>query len=170
MAIPRNLANIAPSVAGNSDGVTGITFAATQSASADANTLDDYEEGTWTPVYQGTGGSIGSTAYSAQNGYYIKVGSIVTVGMRVILTNKGSWTGVAYFSGLPFASQNNSIQNMGSAWTVYVTFADQVNARVGPNESNLVLRVNTSGAGGDYLQTSAIANNSEFNCTVTYRV
>jgi hypothetical protein len=50
MAIPRNLANIAPHVAGSSGGITGLTFNATQSASAGANTLDDYEEGTWTYI------------------------------------------------------------------------------------------------------------------------
>jgi hypothetical protein len=43
MAIPRNLANIAPHVAGSSGGITGLTFNATQSASAGLNTLDDYD-------------------------------------------------------------------------------------------------------------------------------
>jgi hypothetical protein len=47
---------------------TGITFPATQSASTDANTLDDYEEGTWTPSVGG------SATYGAQqNGRYIKI-------------------------------------------------------------------------------------------------
>ena len=37
---------------------TGITFPATQSASSDANTLDDYEEGTWTPSYTNIGSEL----------------------------------------------------------------------------------------------------------------
>ena len=36
----------------------GITFPATQSASSDANTLDDYEEGTWNPTYTNLGTAI----------------------------------------------------------------------------------------------------------------
>jgi hypothetical protein len=36
-------------ISGTTPSLNGITFPATQVASADANTLDDYEEGTWTP-------------------------------------------------------------------------------------------------------------------------
>ena len=52
----------------------GITFPATQVAVADANTLDDYEEGTWTPT-QGSGLTVIGTFSSA--GRYTKVGRIV---------------------------------------------------------------------------------------------
>ena len=46
---------------------TGIAFPATQSASSDANTLDDYEEGTWTPTYSGS--TSGTGTHTQQNGY-----------------------------------------------------------------------------------------------------
>ena len=53
----------------------GITFPATQSASTDANTLDDYEEGSWTPnVYHS---SSNNSSWSEKLGTYRKVGSIV---------------------------------------------------------------------------------------------
>jgi hypothetical protein len=52
---------------------SGITFPATQSASTDANTLDDYEEGTWTPTDQSGAG----LSLSAMNGYYTKIGRTV---------------------------------------------------------------------------------------------
>ena len=55
---------------------TGITFPATQSASANANTLDDYEEGTWTPN-QGSGLTVSGSFESA--GYYTKIGNLVTI-------------------------------------------------------------------------------------------
>jgi hypothetical protein len=74
---------------------TGITFPATQSASSDANTLDDYEEGTWTP-------SLGGTAtYTTQSGSYIKIGRMVTVKgtFAVLLIGTGSNNSI---SGLPF--------------------------------------------------------------------
>jgi hypothetical protein len=78
-----------------SGGGAGIAFPATQSASSDANTLDDYEEGTWTP-------SVGGTAtYTQQQGSYIKVGRLVTVSfdMAILLLGTGSTSGI---SGLPF--------------------------------------------------------------------
>ena len=102
MAIPRNLANIAPSVAGNSDGVTGITFAATQSASADANTLDDYEEGTWTPTILFGGNGVGQS-YTFQLGAYTKIGRMVQLNFFVLLSNKGSSTGAMSLGGAPFS-------------------------------------------------------------------
>ena len=54
----------------------GITFPATQSASTDANTLDDYEEGTWTPN-QGAGLTVVG-AFSS-TGTYTKIGRVVTI-------------------------------------------------------------------------------------------
>ena len=52
---------------------TGITFPATQSASSNANTLDDYEEGTWTPYL-----SDGTNTVSLADAYYTKIGNSVT--------------------------------------------------------------------------------------------
>jgi hypothetical protein len=78
-----------------------IVFPATQNASADANTLDDYEEGTFTPTLQFGGASVGVT-YGAQNGSYTKIGNRCHYAMRVELTNKGSSTGSATIT-LPFA-------------------------------------------------------------------
>ena len=53
----------------------GITFPATQSASSDANTLDDYEEGTWTPSFSGTSNLTGTPSIS--NATYTKTGNRV---------------------------------------------------------------------------------------------
>ena len=58
---------------------TGITFPATQSASSNANTLDDYEEGTWTP----TDTSGAGLSLTLSNTYYVKIGSMVTLTGRI---------------------------------------------------------------------------------------
>jgi len=79
---------------------TGITFPATQLASSNANTLDDYEEGTWTPA-QGAGLTVVG-AYSS-SGQYTKIGRSVTVhgliagATSVACTNNGQLC-----TGLPF--------------------------------------------------------------------
>jgi hypothetical protein len=78
----------------------GITFPATQSAVADANTLDDYEEGTWTPVITPSSGSL--TAYTS-GGYYVKVGKLVMVTGYFTITTAGTASGLASYTGLPFA-------------------------------------------------------------------
>jgi hypothetical protein len=79
---------------------SGITFPATQSASSDANTLDDYEEGTWTPVVTSQSGSI--TSYTA-TGTYTKVGRIVTIYSNIQVTNIGTASGQLFINGSPFS-------------------------------------------------------------------
>lgn len=54
-----------------------IFFPASQSASADANCLDDYEEGTWTAAFScGTSGTI-TIHDDFKTGYYTKIGNVV---------------------------------------------------------------------------------------------
>jgi len=90
------LGNTTPSTSG-----TGITFPATQSASTNANTLDDYEEGTWSAVVAGESGTI--TTYSINTTYYTKIGNIVNAFVRFGVTNLGTGSNFVV-SGLPFAA------------------------------------------------------------------
>ena len=87
---------------------SGITFPATASASSNANTLDDYEEGTWTPSLGG------NTTYSVTPaGTYTKIGRLVTVTFNCQVTTLG--TGSAQFiSGLPFAADVSGSAQSGS--------------------------------------------------------
>jgi hypothetical protein len=80
----------------------GITFPASQSASTNPNTLDDYEEGTWTPVM---GGFTGVT-YSEQIGSYTKIGNMVYAFWDLTITSK-SGSGNNVLSGLPFTISNS---------------------------------------------------------------
>ena len=80
----------------------GVAFPATQSASSNANTLDDYEEGTFTPVLK-----LGATTQSlsgSTKANYTKIGNIVYVTAEVYFTKSG--TGDFNVSGLPFTSAN----------------------------------------------------------------
>ena len=83
-------------------GGTGIAFPATQLASSNANTLDDYEEGTWTPT-QGAGLTVVGTFSSS--GTYTKVGRQVTVNFALNgSTSVAAAAGGIACGGLPFAS------------------------------------------------------------------
>lgn len=79
----------------------GITFPATQSASTDANTLDDYEEGTFTPTLYG-GTTAGTTSYTAQVGTYTKIGRVVNFHLFINVTS-ATGTGIMTIGGLPFS-------------------------------------------------------------------
>ena len=80
----------------------GITFPSTQSASSDANTLDDYEEGTWTPTDQ-SGASLGLTVTSSPS--YTKIGRMVTVMASITYPSTVSGSNTL-LGGLPFTSSS----------------------------------------------------------------
>ena len=83
----------------------GIAFPATQVASSNANTLDDYEEGTWTPIVTPISGSL--TSYSS-SGYYVKVGRTVTITFGFTIVTTGTASSRAEVAGLPFTSLTTS--------------------------------------------------------------
>ena len=88
---------------------TGIAFPATQSASTDANTLDDYEEGTWTPSLTSFT-VVGSPTYT---GFYTKVGRQVTVVMQLTATTIAS-SGSSFVNNLPFSQGVTSVGSMAT--------------------------------------------------------
>ena len=90
--------------------VNGVQFPATQSASADANTLDDYEEGTFTPAWSYTTPGTLSVGYSSRSGTYTKIGDLVYFRLAMVINSfsKGTAAGSPIITGLPFAAANTS--------------------------------------------------------------
>jgi hypothetical protein len=86
-----SVGNSTPSTSG-----AGITFPATQSASSDANTLDDYEEGTWTPAV--LSGGVGITVNTAS---YTKIGRMVYLQCDVTIASNSS-AAAFQITSLPF--------------------------------------------------------------------
>jgi hypothetical protein len=88
----------------------GLTFPAVQVSSADVNTLDDYEEGTWTPNYMSNdifSGDIAVTYVSnTTRGRYRKIGAVVFIEFSIVtasVTVTGATSDVLSVEGLPFA-------------------------------------------------------------------
>ena len=100
----------------------GLTF---NGDTAAANALDDYEEGTWTMGVTFGGADVGVT-YGANAGSYTKIGRQVTVCGFLGLSSKGSSTGVAAITGLPFTiGSANSNYCVASLRLTTITFANQ---------------------------------------------
>jgi hypothetical protein len=144
--------NATPSVSGS-----GITFPATQSDSSDANTLDDYEEGTWSAVVTAETGSI--TTYAIDSATYTKTGNTVFVYVRFTVSNKGTGSNFVV-SGLPFTSAAQLLGNWAET-----------------NLLGLTGFMFTAGAGATFF-TSRLASgwggqclaNGSYTVQVTYRV
>ena len=82
--------------------VTNAIFPATQVPSANANTLDDYEEGDWTAAFVcGTSGTI-TINTDFKTGAYVKIGRMVTVTGEFLVTSVSSPVGILTLTGLPF--------------------------------------------------------------------
>jgi hypothetical protein len=96
--------------------VDNIQFPATAVASANANNLDDYEEGTFTPTVAGTT-TAGTASYTTQLGRYTKIGNMVYFNVYLIYSS-GNGTGSLKINGLPFTS--NSTANNLRPITTYV--------------------------------------------------
>ena len=92
---------------------TGIAFPATQSASSDVNTLDDYEEGTWTATLQAT--TTSPTLPVTTTGTYTKIGRQVTISFSFNNVNTLGASGNTYVSGLPFGSPSSAPSFYGTA-------------------------------------------------------
>lgn len=80
----------------------GVSFPATQSASTDANTLDDYEEGTWTPT-DGSGAGLSLTITDAT---YTKIGRLCFVRANITYPATAD-VSQAVIASFPFTNANN---------------------------------------------------------------
>lgn len=90
---------------------SGVTFPATQSASSDANTLDDYEEGTFTPTVIGE--VAGTATYSTQVGKYTKIGNVVNILIDLTWTGGTGSGAFLAVTGLPFTIGGSNIALVG---------------------------------------------------------
>jgi hypothetical protein len=145
----------------SADGI-GITFPATQSASSNANTLDDYEEGTWTPVL-----TFGTTiqTITIPQATYVKVGKSVTINMQITFPAKVS-SGRVFITGLPFAKETGGTVPLlagcpaGSVTTLAAIFY---------NVDGAGTTLNLAEQAGDINSASLAASGALF-CSGTYFV
>ena len=145
----------------------GITFPATASASSDANTLDDYEEGTFSPTLRGTT-TAGTGTYSTQNGTYIKIGRSVTV-FGYIRWSAHTGTGSMQIGNLPFTSFSNGdnysvapvfLQNMA------LTASNYAQAIQVPN--TITIDLYQYPTGGGLVTTIPMDTSAEIGFSATY--
>jgi hypothetical protein len=130
----------------------GVTFPATQSASSNANTLDDYEEGTWTPTVGGT------STYSLQEGTYTKIGNLVNLYGRIIISSIGSGS-TSRITGLPFnaagGDYSGSVSYRSSLSATFASIAPEIGS-----VSASLINFGTTSIVGNYTSETVIFQNS----------
>jgi len=158
----------------------GIKFPTTQIASTDENTLDDYEEGTWSVGIKG-GGTAGTYELNAANtkAFYQKIGRVVTVRASVQLSTSitAGGTGSYFFSGLPFNIDVSDNAGAGTLVADSVNFSGTddagkygivVSNPSGTDGSDLRIIQTNDNEGFGALPISAAATDDFFEFTYTY--
>jgi hypothetical protein len=155
--------NATPSTSG-----AGITFPATQSASTDANTLDDYEEGTWTPVIK-----LGTTTQTvtSSSGRYTKIGRQVTVYAEIYGITK-SGTGTLTVTGLPFSNTGGLYGLPGDTRWANINPSGKITALVNVSDTTIGFQnmSTTSGYTGPTDDSHITTNYALYDVSATYFV
>jgi hypothetical protein len=134
-----------------------------------ANKLDDYEEGTWSIGLTFGGASVGMTTLTNE-GAYTKVGNLVTCTGYFALTAKGSSTGDAIITGLPFTVSNtNAGYSALSIRNIRISFADILDGNTVKNGTTILLSETTNAGVISSITDGNFANDSGFVMSVTYR-
>jgi hypothetical protein len=147
---------------------SGITFPATQSASTDANTLDDYEEGTFTVTAFGQS-TAGTTTYSNQQGSYTKIGRQVTISIRLTYSAL-TGTGELRVGNFPFTVSNDSMEYIAPLITSNLNWGggSYIQVYVIPNTTQAVFFHCSDDAGWGVQQ--CVNESAEIRFTATYFV
>lgn len=138
-----------------------------------ANTLDDYEEGTFTPTYIGST-TPGDHAYSTQVGRYEKIGRQVSFRCRVILSAKGTIAGNISLGGLPFTTSSaistyGSI-SIGNAASFSITAGENFAGYMNINSTEIALRHWDIASGMSSLTDTQLTNTSQLMIAGQYNV
>lgn len=163
LAATQTLTNktLTAAVLGGTTNVSGgqLQFPATQSASAGANVLDDYEESTWTPAN-------GNATFTSRTGNYIKIGRMVTVWGNVVIANINAGSS-SVISGLPFQADltaSGVVDFWGSTAGTWVFIACEVQ-----NGTSTVTLTGATAAVATTGTATAMGNGTTIQFQCTYR-
>ena len=166
--VTASLGNFIPGTAAK-----GVNFTAnTPAAGMTSQLLNWYEEGTWTPSLLFGGGNTGMT-YTVQSGNYVRMGKLVYVVTRILLSAVGSSTGTATVAGLPFTSGATGT-NYGSGGSVFS--ANMAGAAIGTqfglqgavSSTSVSLIQGNAVLGWSSMSQGNFTNTSEFDFNFTY--
>jgi hypothetical protein len=140
-----------------------LKFPASQNASADANTLDDYEEGTWTPTLTGWN----SITYVVRVGLYTKIGNQVTCWFDISVSAGTSTAGGVLVTGLPFTARANCV---GGGMTSYADLPVSDRSYYAAYPTGSAINFYYFVSGGTTVSNANISGTRYLQGCVTYQV
>ncbi|MDW6020229.1 hypothetical protein SAZ10_00470 [Mesorhizobium sp. BAC0120] len=145
-----------------------LGFPATQNPSSDPNTLDDYEEGSWTPVYGASSGALGAITYGSRRyGRYVKIGSWVSVVACITTDAFAVGTGATslYVGGLPFVNSTPDYAPVHIGYSAnFAAGGAPWSGLIGPGATTVALYTRAAlGGGSTNVAPSAAMNTATGN-------
>jgi hypothetical protein len=150
-----------------------LVFPAVQNASTNVNTLDDYEEGTWTPTFVSSGGGV-PTYSTPTNGYYLKVGKHIEAQGVITLSALGTLAaGQMSIGGLPFAAGSGTGEGVSAAVSYWVNLATakvMVGMRIDPSGTTIALTaLGAAAVSSGTLDKADLTATTQISFCITYR-
>ncbi|MDA9632158.1 hypothetical protein N9S98_00335 [Alphaproteobacteria bacterium] len=153
----------------------GIDFGATggpTNGTGSSELLDDYEEGTFTPILQNSGG-VQPAAYDLQTGFYTKIGRLVHASGTVSPNGLGSVSGGVLLGGLPFdslsTSNNNSSLQIGHAANLNTAAGRALGGFLPGNTTNAQVHIYDAADGVSQLQFSELSADGQLTYSIQYQ-
>ena len=152
----------------------GIDFSAASNAGGmTGELLDDFEIGTFTPVYFMSGGGQ-SLTYSEQEGYYIKIGRLVNAHIFLEVNNvSANGSGAGAIGGLPFAMSGSNTGYAAASFGYMNGLGGSPTFVHGYMEQSQTAIYLYHGLSSGTSQNITIANNlhngSQIRCSITYQ-
>jgi len=141
-------------------------------SNTDSNTLDDYEEGTWTCAAATDSGSITvNTSYNL--GYFTKIGNLCTVQGYFTVSAISSPSGDMHLTGLPFTSAAASEGAASSSGPIYIrnlasAVVGTIAGYVGSGSTSFYMRAGGQDDNGEDI-AAQVDTGTSWYMTVTYR-
>lgn len=152
---------------------SNVKFPATQVPSADANTLDDYEEGTFTPALSGSV-TAGDTTYTAQQGFYTKTGREVSFRGRIVVNVQGTLGGQVSLTGLPLTTSSLAGSygaiNLSFATSMAITAGTSLGGFISLGATTATIRVWDDVLGMTPLDDTELTDGAELVFSGSYQV
>ncbi len=145
----------------------GIDFSATGdgTGSSQAEILDDYEEGSWTPTV-----STGNASFSTMTGTYVKIGRQVTLWFRISGGGSYSGSGSLGLQGIPFTN-NTAVNPIGTSEFYKIDFARDYSDLCTcylAGQTIRWLRNSSGGGSGNYLTVNLFYSGAAITGMLTY--
>ena len=136
-----------------------------------ANILEDYEEGTFTPIWTTTGTNFSSVTYTNQDGKYTKIGNIVHVSLRLRSSASSGGSGNLLVGGLPYNCNDSAGSGGGSPSTFNINYHNStinVATETRSNNNQFYLLSSTDGGGWSNVDYGGIMGNGVSEIRVSF--